>query len=250
MNQPFESIEELTDGRAFAIEFDPDMLWTYMLTNIRGIGAINRIPVLCGFPDWAIARAISDIAPDEARILAMYSADRFLPFDLSIHSTRFGSVRIAGSEAELQAALEDFDNTAAHGLLLIEDAESGTAGAASLQETHAGGVAAIIAAPGNAAAAQQLRDAATEQGLHPAIVQLRKLAPVPVAEFDGLLSAYDALFVIDSEGGPVRQAVSDWHVRSTTRMAVSAADPSTRLEDMIDGLFGAAVMGGRYEDPR
>tara|TARA_R110002110_G_scaffold287144_4_gene501435 strand:+ start:5454 stop:6218 length:765 start_codon:yes stop_codon:yes gene_type:complete len=241
--------------RVHEIGFDAEALWSYILTRIRAIGAIDRIPLLTGFPDWAVLRAFSDIDPQDTRLLAVIQDNPQQPTGLSLTGGTVSNVWLAADMTEFDAAISAFSDATGHGLIYRPDDVLPTdisvpTPSASVREAEAGGVIAIAATPTQMARALTLRQACVAAGLQPAIIRIWQMFPVPAHELDALLAGYDALAILDQPGGALTQGLTSWRLASSLPLPATTLSPDLSDDAIIDILFATATRGGRFKDPR
>ncbi|MRG70506.1 hypothetical protein GH722_01890 [Alphaproteobacteria bacterium HT1-32] len=241
--------------RVHEISFDADALWSYILTRIRAIAAIDRTPLLTGFPDWALLRAFSDIDPGETGLLAIIQDNPEQQTGLSLNAATISHVWFTAGTDELNAAITAFSQTTGHGLIFRSDdlqpADLSVRPAfASVWEAKEGGVIGIAATPALMAKATSLRQACIASGLQPAVIRIGRMFPHPADELEGLLAGYDALAILDQPGGALAQGLTGWRLASSLSLPTTILSPNLSDDAMIEALFATAVRGGRFEDPR
>ncbi len=241
--------------RIHEISFDADALWSYILTRIRAIAAIDRIPLLTGFPDWALLRAFSDIDPDETGLLAIIQENPEQQTGLSLNAATISHVWFAAGTDELNAAITAFSQTTGHGLIcLSDDLQPADLSVrppfAPVWEAKEGGILAIATSPSQMTKAASLRQACIAAGLQPAIIRTWQIFPLPADELDGLLAGYDALAILDQPGGALAQGLTGWRIASSLSLPATILSPNLSDNAIMDALFATAVRGGRFEDPR
>ncbi|MEQ8708886.1 MAG: hypothetical protein RIC36_07830 [Rhodospirillales bacterium] len=253
MKMNISSADDL--DRVHEISFDAEALWSYILTRIRAIGALDRIPLLTGFPDWALLRAFSDIDPEDTRLLAVVRDSAEYQTSLSLTGAAVSHVWLVASTDELNAAISGFGDASGHGLIFCPDDVAITSLSAhpplpAIREAAEGGVLAIAAPPAQMARALTLRQSCAALGLQPALIRVWQMFPVPAADLDALLASYDALVILDRPGSALAQGLSTWRLSSALPLPVRTLAPDLSGEAMIDSLFTTATLGDRFEDPR